>query len=163
METVSPHFGKRDILTLRCVSTHETFSPADSKFDFENDSDYANFIADIRARSLIDTSSCIDVNAGDPSYGLPVISGFRADVYLNKDNYLDVHKVEVFDTNGKKLCKSKKYKVVTNSYVTSILASPRHDQGTMPGCTSSDLLKAYLESQQSIRPDGDRRLRIIEE
>lgn len=118
-------------------------------------------VIEVTAKEL--AQMVIDVNSGDPSYGLPVISGFRADVYLNKDDYLDIHKVEVFDTNGKKLCKSKKYKVVTNSYVTSILAAPRHDQGSMLGCTSSDLLKAYLESQQSIRPDGDRRLRIIEE
>lgn len=118
-------------------------------------------VIEVTAKEL--AQMVIDVNAGDPKYGLPVISGFRADVYLNKNDYLDVHKVNVFDANGKKLCKSKKYKVVTNSYVTSILASPRHDEGTMLGCTSSDLLKEYLEKQQSIRPDGDRRLRIIEE
>ncbi len=118
-------------------------------------------VIEVTAKEL--AQMVIDVNAGDPKYGLPVISGFRADVYLNKDDYLDVHRVDVFDSNGKKLCKSKKYKIATNSYVTSILASPRHDEGTLLGCTSSDLLKGYLQKQQSIRPDGDRRLRIIEE
>lgn len=45
------------------IHTKDTFRWIRS--DFENDNDYANFLADVRARSLIDTSSCIDVNASD--------------------------------------------------------------------------------------------------
>lgn len=33
--------------------------------DFENDQDFENYIADVRARSIIDTYDCIDVNAND--------------------------------------------------------------------------------------------------
>lgn len=33
--------------------------------DFENDADFSNFISDIRARSLIDTYNCIDVDSSD--------------------------------------------------------------------------------------------------
>jgi hypothetical protein len=68
IETVSPHFGKRDILTLRCVSTHEMFSPEASKLDFENDNASALRLA--ASCSQLQTDAMVATPSGPHSYVL---------------------------------------------------------------------------------------------
>ncbi|MGX8696221.1 MAG: hypothetical protein ACSW8D_07550, partial [Prevotella sp.] len=52
----------------------------------------------------------------------------------------------------------RKYWVVTNSYVASIVDSPRQDQGQSINRHTADLMIGYLEKQPSINYSGVRRV-----
>jgi 5'-nucleotidase len=65
-----------------------------------------------------------------------------------------VKKLELFDTNGKKLNMKKKYRVVTNNYVASIADSPREDQGNRLDVTTSDLIMSWLEKKGTVDYQG---------
>ncbi len=84
----------------------------------------------------------------------PITSGCTAVVTYNDSSKLSIKKLELFDTNGKKLNMKKKYRVVTNNYVASIADTPRDDQGERGAETTSDLIMHWLEKKRTIDYQG---------
>lgn len=84
----------------------------------------------------------------------PITSGCTAVVTYNDSTKSSVKKLELFDTNGKKLNMKKKYRVVTNNYVASIADSPREDQGNRLDVTTSDLIMSWLEKKGTVDYQG---------
>ncbi len=84
----------------------------------------------------------------------PITSGCTAVVTYNDSSKLSIKKLELFDTNGKKLNMKKKYRVVTNNYVASIADTPRDDQGERGAETTSDLIMHWLEKKGTIDYQG---------
>ena len=84
----------------------------------------------------------------------PITSGCTAVVTYNDSSKLSIKKLELFDTNGKKLNVKKKYRVVTNNYVASIADTPRDDQGERGAETTSDLIMHWLEKKRTIDYQG---------
>ena len=70
------------------------------------------------------------------------------------DSKSSIKKLELIDTNGKKLNMKKKYRVVTNNYVASIADSPREDQGERGAMTTSDLIMQWLEKKGTVDYQG---------
>ena len=84
----------------------------------------------------------------------PITSGCTAVVTYNDSSKLSIKKLELFDTNGKKLNMKKKYRVVTNNYVASIADTPREDQGERGAETTSNLIMHWLEKKGTIDYQG---------
>ena len=84
----------------------------------------------------------------------PVTSGCSAVVTYSDSTKTAIKKLELFDTNGKKLDMKKKYRVVTNSYVASISDSPREDEGERLAVTTSDVIIQWLEKKGTVDYQG---------
>ena len=84
----------------------------------------------------------------------PITSGCTAVVTYADSTKTSIKKLELFDTNGKKLNMKKKYRVVTNNYVASITDSPREDQGKRGDETTSDLIIHWLEKKGTVDYQG---------
>ena len=84
----------------------------------------------------------------------PITSGCTAVVTYSDPSKTSIKKLELFDTNGKKLNMKKKYRVVTNNYVASIADSPREDQGERGAETTSDLIMRWLEKKGTVDYQG---------
>ena len=84
----------------------------------------------------------------------PITSGCTAVVTYTDSTKSAIKKLELFDTNGKKLNMKKKYRVVTNNSVASIADSPREDQGVRSDVTTSDVIMHWLEKKGSVDYQG---------
>ena len=84
----------------------------------------------------------------------PVTSGCSAVVTYTDDSKSTIKKLELLDTNGKKLNMKKKYRVVTNNYVASIADSPREDEGERLAMTTSDIIIQWLEKKGTVDYQG---------
>lgn len=84
----------------------------------------------------------------------PITSGCTAVVTYNDSSKTSIKKLELFDTNGKRLNMKKKYRVVTNNYVASIVDTPREDQGERGAETTSDLIIRWLEKKGTVDYQG---------
>lgn len=84
----------------------------------------------------------------------PITSGCTAVVTYTDSTKSAIKKLELFDTNGKKLDMKKKYRVVTNNYVASIADSPREDQGERSPLTTSDVIIQWLEKKGTVDYQG---------
>jgi 5'-nucleotidase len=84
----------------------------------------------------------------------PVTSGCCAVVTYTDDSKSTIKKLELLDTNGKKLNMKKKYRVVTNNYVASIADSPREDEGERLAMTTSDIIIQWLEKKGTVDYQG---------
>lgn len=84
----------------------------------------------------------------------PITSGCSAVVTYSDSTKTSIKKLELFDANGKKLDKKKKYRVVTNNYVASISDSPREDEGERGAMTTSDLIIQWLEKKGTVDYQG---------
>ena len=84
----------------------------------------------------------------------PVTCGCSAVVTYTDDSKSTIKKLELLDTNGKKLNMKKKYRVVTNNYVASIADSPREDEGERLAMTTSDIIIQWLEKKGIVDYQG---------
>ena len=84
----------------------------------------------------------------------PVTSGCSAVVTYSDSTKTAIKKLELFDTNGKKLDMKKKFRVVTNNYVASISDSPREDEGERLAVTTSDVIIQWLEKKGTVDYQG---------
>ena len=84
----------------------------------------------------------------------PITSGCTAVVTYSDSTKTSIKKLELFDTNGKKLDLKKKYRVVTNNYVASIADSPREDEGVRSDVTTSDVILNWLEKKGTVDYQG---------
>ena len=86
----------------------------------------------------------------------PITSGCTAVVTYNDESKKEIKKLELFDSNGKKLDMKKKYRVMTNNYVASICDSPRKDQGERGTETTSSIIISWLEKMGIVDYNGRR-------
>lgn len=84
----------------------------------------------------------------------PITSGCTAVVTYNDASKAEIKKLELFDTNGKKLDMKKKYRVVTNNYLASVADSPRQDQGERGTVTTSDYIINWLKKHDTVDYQG---------
>ncbi|MBO4721831.1 MAG: bifunctional metallophosphatase/5'-nucleotidase [Muribaculaceae bacterium] len=84
----------------------------------------------------------------------PITSGCTAVVTYTDASKVEIKKLELFDTNGKKLDMKKKYRVVTNNYLASVADSPRQDQGERGTVTTSDYIINWLKKLGSVDYQG---------
>ena len=68
----------------------------------------------------------------------------------------EIKKIELSDSNGKKLDMKKRYRVMTNNYVAAIADSPRQDQGVRGTKTTASLIISWLEKNGVIDYKGRR-------
>lgn len=81
-------------------------------------------------------------------------SNLRSTVYLDPADSSKIQRLELRDTNGKLLKKSKVYKVVANNYVTSINDAPHKDAGVDMNRLTSDMIISFLEKTKKIDYKG---------
>ncbi len=81
-------------------------------------------------------------------------SNLRSTVYLDPADSSKIQRLELRDTNGKLLKKSKVYKVVANNYVTSINDAPHKDVGVDMNRLTSDMIISFLEKTKKIDYKG---------
>ena len=86
----------------------------------------------------------------------PITSGCTVDVTYTDSSKKEIKKIELFDSNGKKLDMKKKYRVMTNNYVAAIADSPRQDQGVRGTKTTASLIISWLEKKGTIDYKGRR-------
>jgi len=91
-------------------------------------------------------------------FKLPFVSGVQYEVKRDSADPHKLKKLTVKTLDGKKFDLKRKYWVVTNSYVASIVDSPRQDQGQSINRHTADLMIGYLEKQPSINYSGVRRV-----
>jgi len=84
----------------------------------------------------------------------PITSGCTAEVTYNDASKTEIKKLELFDLKGKKLDMKKKYRVVTNNYLASVVDSPRQDQGVRGTDTTSSIIIDWLEKVGTIDYQG---------
>ena len=87
----------------------------------------------------------------------PYIGGFLCELTLDPENPKKIAGVKLFDTNGKPLNMHRKYRVVTNSYITATSQLPKGAAHPLNNQTT-DLIMHYLEKQGSVNYQGVRRL-----
>ena len=86
----------------------------------------------------------------------PITSGCTAVVTYSDASKAEIKKLELLDTNGKKLDMKKKYRVVTNNYLASVADSPRQDQGERGTVTTSDYIINWLKKLGTVDYQGRR-------
>ena len=86
----------------------------------------------------------------------PITSGCTVDVTYTDSSKKEIKKIELFDSNGKKLDMKKRYRVMTNNYVAAIADSPRQDQGVRGTKTTASLIISWLEKNGVIDYKGRR-------
>ena len=84
----------------------------------------------------------------------PLISGAKAEVTYTDESKRKIKDVKLFTPDGKKLDLKKIYKVVGNSYATTVSDSPRRDQGEDTNRQTADMLMKYLEKVKKINYQG---------
>ncbi len=84
----------------------------------------------------------------------PLISGAKAEVTYTDSSKRKIKDVKLFTLDGKKFDLKKIYKVVGNSYATTVSDSPRRDQGEDTNRQTADMLMKYLEKVKKINYQG---------
>lgn len=90
----------------------------------------------------------------------PYVGGITYEMTIDKDKKPTGIKIKMLD--GSKFDLKKKYKFVTNSYVSSIITSKHADEGTSTYRPCSDLMLDYLPKQGHVDYQGTHRATIIE-
>lgn len=90
---------------------------------------------------------------------IPYVSGIQYEMTVDKDKKPTGIKIRNLD--GSKFDLKKKYKFVTNSYVTAILPAPKSDAGTSTFRACSDYVLDYFKTHPSIDYKGSHRATII--
>lgn len=91
---------------------------------------------------------------------VPYVGGITYEMTINKSMEPTGIKIKMAD--GSKFDMKRKYKFVTNSYVSSIVTSKHADPGTSTYRPCSDLMLDYLPKQGHIDYQGTHRATIIE-
>lgn len=82
----------------------------------------------------------------------PYVAGITYEMTLDKNQKPSSIKMKTLD--GKKLDLKKKFKMVTNSYVSAILPTPKSDAGTSTFQSCSDLIQDYIKKKGSVNYQG---------
>ena len=90
---------------------------------------------------------------------IPYVSGITYEMTVGKD--LKPTGIKICNLDGSKFDLKKKYRFVTNSYVTAILPAPKSDAGTSTFRACSDYVLDYFKTQPVVDYKGTRRATII--
>lgn len=82
----------------------------------------------------------------------PYVGGITYEMLLDKNHKPTSITMKTLD--GKKLDLKKKYRFVTNSYVSAILPAPKSDAGTSTFQTCSDLIMDYIKKKETVNYQG---------
>ena len=90
----------------------------------------------------------------------PYVGGMKCEITLDKTNPARYKSVQLLTSNGKKFNMKRKYRVVTNNYITATSKIPEGAAQTL-NVQTTDLIMQYLEKQKWVDYRGVRRLEII--
>ena len=90
----------------------------------------------------------------------PYVAGMRCELELDKVNPSKFKSVHLLTPDGKKFDMKRKYRVVTNNYVTATSKIPEGSAQTL-NVQTTDLIMQYLEKQKWVDYQGVRRLEYI--
>jgi 2',3'-cyclic-nucleotide 2'-phosphodiesterase (5'-nucleotidase family) len=90
----------------------------------------------------------------------PYVGGMKCELTLDRTNPSRIKSVQLLTPNGKKLNMKRKYRVVTNNYITATSKIPEGAAQTL-NIQTTDLIMQYLEKQKWVDYRGMRRLEII--
>lgn len=91
----------------------------------------------------------------------PYTSGVTCHVTYTDSKRSAIKSLKVLGPDGKEINPKKTYKVVGNSYATTVSNSPRKDQGEDTNIATSDMLMSYLKKVQKIDYQGKTCLKEI--
>ncbi len=103
--------------------------------------------------------NCYELDEKQPVF----VSGITYEMNVRKGTRKDsTHplSITIKDKNGKPLSHDKTYKVVTNSYVSSIITTVDKSRGTDLNISCSDLTEQWLRKQPSLNYTGTTRARL---
>lgn len=90
----------------------------------------------------------------------PYVGGMKCELTLDRTNPSRIKSVQLLTPNGKKLNMKRKYRVVTNNYITVTSKIPEGAAQTL-NVQTTDLIMQYLEKKKRVDYRGVRRLEII--
>jgi 2',3'-cyclic-nucleotide 2'-phosphodiesterase (5'-nucleotidase family) len=90
----------------------------------------------------------------------PYVGGMKCELTLDRTNPSRIKSVQLLTPNGKKLNMKRKYRVVTNNYITVTSKIPEGAAQTL-NVQTTDLIMQYLEKKKWVDYRGVRRLEII--
>ena len=90
----------------------------------------------------------------------PYVAGMRCELELDKVNPSKFKSARLLTPDGKKFDMKRKYRVVTNNYVTATSKIPEGSAQTL-NVQTTDLIMQYLEKQKWVDYQGVRRLEYI--
>ena len=90
----------------------------------------------------------------------PYVGGMKCELTLDRTNPSRIKSVQLLTPNGKKLNMKRKYRVVTNNYITATSKIPEGAAQTL-NIQTTDLIMQYLEKKKWVDYRGVRRLEII--
>lgn len=90
----------------------------------------------------------------------PYVGGMKCEITTEKDNPKKIKSVRLLTLDGKKLDMKKKYRVVTNNYITATSQIPEGSAQPTNNLTT-DLIMNYLQRKGSVSYQGVRRLKVV--
>ena len=97
----------------------------------------------------------------DRLFSFPYVGGIRCQIFTKKDNPRIVEKIKLLTLDGKPLNMKRRYRVATNSYVSSTSEIP-DGRETVLNTLTADLIMEYLEQQDSVDYKGTSRLEVMQ-
>ena len=93
-------------------------------------------------------------------FSFPYVGGMKCELELDKTNPSRFKTVRLLTPDGKKFNMKRKYRVVTNNYITATSKIPEGAAQTL-NIQTTDLIMQYLEKQKGVDYQGMRRLEYI--
>ena len=93
-------------------------------------------------------------------FSFPYVGGMKCELELDKTNPSRFKTVRLLTPDGKKFNMKRKYRVVTNNYITATSKIPEGAAQTL-NIQTTDLIMQYLEKQKWVDYQGMRRLEYI--
>lgn len=91
---------------------------------------------------------------------IPIVGGIRYEMKVNEAT-LHPTGIKIEMLNGKKFNRKATYKVVTNSYASSISTSEKRDKGTNLEVPCSDYVMSWLKKQATLNYTGSKRAKVV--
>lgn len=93
-------------------------------------------------------------------FSFPYVGGMQCEITLDETNPNKVKSVRLLTPEGKKMNMKKKYRVVTNNYITAVSNFPKGSDHVLNMLTT-DLVMSYLEKKGTVSYQGSTHLKIL--
>ena len=93
-------------------------------------------------------------------FSFPYVGGMQCEITLDEANRDKVKSVRLLTPEGKKMDMKKKYRVVTNNYITATSTIPEGSDHVLNVLTT-DLIMKYLEKKGAVNYQGSTHLKIL--
>ena len=93
-------------------------------------------------------------------FSFPYVGGMQCEITLDETNRDKVKSVRLLTPDGKKMDMKKKYRVVTNNYITATSEIPEGSDHVLNVLTT-DLIMRYLEKKGAVNYQGSTHLKIL--